>query len=144
MKRISINPHDLLPGILLDRESGKFKIYGKSCPVNVTEFYSPVFEWIEEYLKDPLDKTVLEFYMLYFNTASAKIFLKLITLVEELIDMDKELEIRWFYNESDEDILEAGQQFDNIKKVKIKFIPVESNEDDDEEEFNNIINDILK
>jgi len=70
---------NLLPGIVLDKEKSEFKIFGTSCPLDPFEFFNPIFEWFASYLKDPLEETVLELNMTYFNTASAKYLLRIIT-----------------------------------------------------------------
>ena len=44
MNTLYLEPKDLFPGIILDKESDKFKIYGISCPPNVFEFYDPLFK----------------------------------------------------------------------------------------------------
>jgi hypothetical protein len=42
MKILSYQPQGYLPGIILDKESGKFEISGKTCPEDAIEFYDPV------------------------------------------------------------------------------------------------------
>ena len=91
MKVLSYKSEELLPGILLDRESGKFRIFGKSCPVDAFEFYDPVFEWFDEYIKNPLKKTVLDLKLSYFNTVSAKFLLRIMTKLNKLEECSEKL-----------------------------------------------------
>jgi len=118
---------ELLPGILLDRDTQKFKLYGKSCPVNAFEFYEPVFNWLDSYIKDPLEQTTFDFFLNYINTASSKMVLKLMYKLEELIELGKNVKVRWFYSE-DDDMMETGEEFEKILDLKFEFIETD-NED---------------
>ena len=141
----SYKSEELLPGILLDRESGKFRIFGKSCPVDAFEFYDPVFEWFDEYIKNPLKKTVLDLKLSYFNTVSAKFLLRLMTKMESLSSSGHDVKIRWYYNEDDDEMEEAGEQFENILNLKFELIPVENdtNEPENDDFFDDFMDDIL-
>ncbi len=128
MESISLESNGLLPGIILDKKSGTFKIYGKSCPENADEFFEPVFNWFDQYQKKPLKSTILDFSLTYFNTISAKIFYLIISKMEKLSDLGYDVKIRWFYPEGDDDVEEAGEEFEDIFKLKFEHIPVENNE----------------
>ena len=145
MKKLFLEPKDTLPGILLERESGKLKIYGKSCPDNPFEFYAPIFEWIKGYMENPSKKTILELYLSYFNTASAKIILTIMKKMENLSKSGKKVTIRWVYNENDEILLEAGEDFERIVDVKFEFTAIQNKEDesDEEDRIDNLIDNIL-
>jgi hypothetical protein len=134
MEKFFLEPENIMPGISLDPATGKFKFYGKSCPINAHEFYEPVLEWIDEYMKNPKEKTVAEFYLSYFNTVSAKNILKIMNRFETLSKMGKSAIIRWIYNESDEILKDAGHDFETIVDVKFEFVAIQNKEDDSDEE----------
>ncbi len=133
MEKLFLKPENIIPGIVLDYESGKLRFYGKSCPVDVSQFYSPVFEWIDGYLKSPHKQTYLEFYLSYFNTPSAMVLLQIMNKMESLVKSGNEVIIRWFYNEDDEILKEAGQDFKTIVDVKFELIPLKSIDDENDE-----------
>ena len=145
MEVLSYKSKDMLPGILLDKESGKFQIYGKSCPVDAFEFYDPVFKWFDEYITNPLKNTILDLNLTYFNTVSAKFLLRIMSKMEDLSDLGHDVKIRWFYNEEDEDLEEAGEEFESILDVNFELIPVlkKTHESDNEDYFERLIDDIL-
>lgn len=144
MKVISYKPKDLSPGILLDKETGTFRISGVSCPEDAVEFYDPIFEWFDEYMENPLKSTVLDFKMSYFNSVSAKIFLMIMTKLEDLSDSGYDVKIRWFYNEEDDDLEEAGEEFESIVDIKFELISSKSETDGSKEDdyFNKLWDDI--
>ena len=43
MKVLSYKPEGYLPEIILDKNTGRFEISGKTCPEDAIEFYDPVF-----------------------------------------------------------------------------------------------------
>ena len=133
MKKLFLKPENIIPGILLDPDSGKLKFFGKSCPEDVAEYYSSVFEWIDNYVKNPKKKTILEFYFSYFNTPSAMIILQIMTKMEDLVKSGKDVTIRWFYNENDEILKDAGEDYKTIVDVKFELVPLKSIEDENDD-----------
>lgn len=133
MKILSYTPEGYLPGIILDKETGKFEISGKTCPEDAIEFYDPVFQWLEEYSKEPLETTVFDFKLTYFNTVSSKIIMMLMMRLEELSEEGNNVIIRWFYPEDDEDLEESGQDFESMLDIKFEFIPYEDEGDDSDD-----------
>ena len=117
----------LKPGIILDVENQKFAISGKSCPENVAEFYKPVIDWLVEYKENALPKTVFEFNLEYYNTASSKILFILMQKLEAIKETGKEVIIKWFFPEDDEALEEAGEEYDDLIELDFELIPTESN-----------------
>jgi hypothetical protein len=110
------------PQIVLDKESGVLEISGRSLPEDVNTFYEPVVSWIEDYAKDPLDVTVFNFKLNYFNTASSKIILDILTQFEEMIEEGQEVMVRWHYPEEDEDMMEAGEEYSEMVDVPFEMV----------------------
>ena len=86
MEILKIESSEDNPQIILDRESNILEISGRSLPEDVNTFYEPMMSWIEEYAKDPHDTTIFNFKLTYFNTASSKIILDILTQFEEMIE----------------------------------------------------------
>ena len=78
--------------------------------------------WLEEYAKDPLDITIFNFKLTYFNTASSKIILDILTHFEEMIEEGHEVMVRWHYPEEDEDMLEAGEEYSEMVDVPFEMV----------------------
>lgn len=110
------------PNVILDKDENKFQFSGKSLPEDVKEFYSPIIQWIEEYAKTPNAQTTIEFKMEYFNTASSKIILDILTRLETMVKNGANVEVHWYYQTDDEDMQEAGEAYADIIEVPIKLI----------------------
>lgn len=122
MEPLIINKTDDTPAIHLDKASGKFEFSGKSLPEDVSTFYAPVFEWIAAYGEDANDASTFVFKMTYFNTASSKIILDILMRLEDLHNDGKNITVEWHYEEDDEDMQEAGEEYSEIVEVPFKFI----------------------
>jgi hypothetical protein len=122
MKVIKYEEDGFLPGILLDPEAGKMILTGRACPEDPTEFYKPVFDWLDEYSKNPKPKTVFEFKLSYYNTATSKILMMILQKMEELSNDGHEVLIRWHFPEDDDDMKEAGEDYSEMVELKFEMV----------------------
>jgi len=106
----------------LDKEMGRFEFYGKSLPENPTEFFEPVISWFKEYVKSPNKETVLLFKMDYFNTASSKKILDIISICNDVHKKKMSILVNWYYRSNDEDMRETGETFSEIVHIPFKFM----------------------
>ena len=70
MEALIIEEGNNTPKVILDQENGKFEISGQSLPEDVMGFYEPVFNWLEDYIRQPNKRTEFNFRLMYFNSAS--------------------------------------------------------------------------
>ena len=110
------------PQISLDQENNIFEIAGRSLPEDVYAFYEPVINWISEYAENPNPETIFDFKFIYFNTASSKIILDILTLLEEMIENGHKVRVRWYYISDDEDMEEAGEEYSEMVDVPFELI----------------------
>ncbi len=122
MEVINIKGTDDTPSVILDKENGVFEISGRSLPEDVTQFYQPILDWIDEYAKDPNDKTEVMFKLEYFNTASSKVLLDVLLKYEEINDEHGNVVIKWHYHEDEEDMKEAGEEYQDIVTVPFEYV----------------------
>ena len=92
------------------KTTGLIVLSGISIPEDPYAFYTPVNEKIAEYLTSPKDDTLLEFKLEYFNTSSTLIIRNLIRTIAESASKSR-LTVKWYYEEYDDDMKEAGQEF---------------------------------
>ena len=122
MSPIIISSTDDTPGIRFDAANEIFEITGRSLPEDVTKFYKPILDWLDEYSQSPNPKTVFDFKLSYFNTASSKIILDILMKLEAMHDAGKNITINWNYPSDDEDMEEAGKEYSEIVSVPIELI----------------------
>ena len=119
MEIINLEGTEDTPKILLDKSNGIFEISGRSLPEDSAEFYQPVLDWIKEYASVALPETTFVFKLEYFNTASSKLILDVLTALEEIPGV----KIHWYFYEDDEDMEEAGEEFSELVDIEFEFKP---------------------
>lgn len=121
MDVIKIKGTDDTPNVILDAENNIIEFSGRSLPEDVVTFYAPVIQWIEEYAKSPNAKTNIIFRLEYFNTASSKILLDILLKFEDILNDGHEVVVSWYYQEDDEDMLEAGEEYSEIVDIPFEM-----------------------
>jgi hypothetical protein len=124
MEPISIEGTPKTPTVKFDAEQGIIEIKGRSIPENSIEFYKPLVDWLEDYKSDPLPKTTVNIQLEYFNTSSSKCILDVFKKLEAIHKSKNEVEINWYYEEDDEDMLEAGEDYESIIRIPFKMIEI--------------------
>ncbi|WP_250630538.1 DUF1987 domain-containing protein [Rhodoflexus caldus] len=112
------------PKLSFDVSTGKFLMSGRSIPENSIEFYKPLFEWLDEYVKKPCPKTSFDIKLEYFNTSSSKCLVEIFRRLEKVTD--GEVVINWFYEEDDEDMQESGEDFKELIDIPIIMSVIEN------------------
>ena len=125
MNNIKMEGTAKTPDLSFDANTGVFDIKGRSIPENSVEFYKPILEWIDEYTKQTPPKTIVNIHLEYFNTSSSKCILDLLKKFEIIAKNGNDIVIRWHYEEDDEDMLEAGQDYQSIIKVPFEMVEVD-------------------
>jgi hypothetical protein len=124
MEPINIEGTPKTPSIKFLSEEGVIEIKGRSIPENSIEFYKPLVDWLEAYAKDPLKKTQVNIQLEYFNTSSSKCILDVFKKLEAIHKSKHDVVINWYYEEDDEDMLEAGEDYESIIRVPFKMIEI--------------------
>src|SRR5574343_531274 len=105
MEKLILEASAKTPEVVFDPAAGTLLLKGRSIPENSIEFYKPLNDWIDGYAANPGSQTVIE--------------MKL----ENLSGTD--VSVNWYFEEDDEDMEEAGEDYQAIIKLPFKMIEVE-------------------
>jgi hypothetical protein len=122
MEALNIQGTDDSPKVILDAENKKMEISGRSLPEDVSTFYKPIIEWVNDYSKHPNPLTVLAFKLDYFNTASSKNILNILLKLKDIQEAGNDVLVEWHYQEDDDDMLETGVEYARVVKIPFKNI----------------------
>ena len=123
METLKIAATEDTPNVVFDYENGEFIISGRSLPEDVTTFYQPVLEWLDGFSSNPKDGAKFHFKLEYFNTASSKILLDVFMKIEEISENSgKTFTIVWYSQDSDDDMLEAGEEYSELVTVPFEYV----------------------
>ena len=117
MEILNLEGTEDTPKILLDKNNGIFEISGRSLPEDSAEFYQPIIQWIDDYSANPNSSTDFVFKLEYFNTASSKLILDVLSKLEEIPG----IKVSWYFHEDDEDMEEAGEEFSELVDIEFEF-----------------------
>ena len=107
------------PQIEWNDEQSTLTLSGRSIPENAVEFYRPVLDWIQCLDADTPMTVMVQ--LEYFNTSSSKCLLDLFKRLET----SSEIQVKWHFDADDEDMLEAGEDYDHIVSLPFTFIEVD-------------------
>lgn len=96
------------PKITIDEQI--LEIEGESAPENSLEFYKPVFDWLNENIKEKKDIEI-RFFFHYFNTSTSKCLIDILDIINDFYKKDGKIDFIWKYHEYDEDMLETIKEF---------------------------------
>ena len=95
-------------------------MYGRSSPENSLGFYEPIRTSLSQDMKtDTLD---IRIKMEYFNTSSSKCLYDIFKEIKYLSDQGKEVNVRWYYEQDDEDMMEAGEDYSDLLDLPFVFV----------------------
>jgi hypothetical protein len=125
MENLVIEGTPKTPTIKFNPEDGKLLIQGRSIPENSIEFYKPLVDLLESYTSTPKEQTKVDIVLEYFNTSSSKCILDVFKKLEKINADGNDVTINWHYEEDDEDMFEAGEDYQAIINIPFKMIEIE-------------------
>ena len=125
MESLVLQPTAHTPSVSLNSDSGVFEFKGRSTPENSLDYYDPIFKWLDQYVLKPSSKTVVKLQFEYFNTSSSKCILDVLKKFVKLHNAGSDVTIKWYYEEEDDDMKEAGEDYSDILDIpfEIQVIP---------------------
>jgi len=122
MHQIQIEPTYKTPAVVFDPQKGDFQIQGNSILVNVEEFYSPLLNWMDEFVeKSTTQKVRFVFDIEYANVASTKRFLFFLYKLVMLKNQGVDVQVDWLYDKSDKYIQEIGEDLAQMLDLPFNF-----------------------
>lgn len=111
------------PLIDFDTTTGVFKVTGRALPEDAHEFFKPIEEWVQAYVESPLDNTVVEMRIDYFNSAATRYIFNLLMCFEDIVDDETgEVKIVWYYKEGDDMIETKGEELSSILELPFEMV----------------------
>jgi len=124
MENIFIKEAPTTPEVRFDFDESYLEIKGVSIPEDTEEFYNPLIEAIEEYIKTEFPQEItLAFKLIYVNTSTSAVLGKIIKILEPLEGEDRVVNVNWYYELEDEDMKDLGEDFNSFSKLNFDLIP---------------------
>jgi len=122
MNLLHITGKDDTPEVVFDGNTGLLKIIGRSFPQNAKKFYDPIFKWVDEYIENAPQDTIVEMKLDYFHSSSQKAIVDILRKLQKLKSLNKNIRATWYYHKNDEDMYEQGKEFEGYVNLPFEYI----------------------
>ena len=106
--------------LVLDK---KLTLTGRSIPENSIQFYEPLLKWANDFCSSKPRNIEVHVKLEYFNTSSSKCLMDLLKRIEHC---ECDAEVYWYFEEEDEDMQEAGEDYAAIVQLPFKLVETSS------------------
>lgn len=127
MESLIIQGTEKTPEINFNSTTGRLFVGGRSYSSDAFDFYKPVNEWLNDYIQNPKDTTILEVNVDYFHSVSVKYLTTIVKKIAQLQEAGKSVKVLWLHqaDENDEDeSFELGKSIQVEAKIKFDFVEI--------------------
>jgi len=112
------------PYVTLDAETGLCEISGESYLEEATQFYKPIYDWLNNYIltKRPL---TFNFKLSYVNTSSSKHLIYILRLLKDYQASGNKVDANWYIEPGDSDTEEDVEDYMIISGLNINVIKMD-------------------
>ena len=123
MEEIRYKSSEKSPEVVLSPD-GNILIRGRGFLQNTTDIQQKISDWIDEYIKDPDDFTCVTLAYEYLNSYNTVMLTGFLRKLLTVLELNKNLKVKWYYEEGDNDILERGENISLALKFPFEFIMI--------------------
>jgi hypothetical protein len=98
------------PGIFYFADTNILEISGRSIPENPELIFKRLDEWITVHFEKN-QSLLVNIQLEYINSGSSKYLYEILKKLTSYAGMDKEVTLKWLYEEDDEAMLELGEHY---------------------------------
>jgi len=128
MERLDIPATTNSPRILFDPNHLIFLIEGESRPENVETFYTPVLNWMTEYMSslESSGKSVEATFKMnleFANSSSIKMMLTLLNTIGGLTQKTDSVffDYHWYHDQDDDDGVTIGEELEELSELQFSY-----------------------
>jgi len=122
ISRYEIQETEETPGVILDKQEGIFNFSGKSLPEDANEYFSGIISWFRDYSNEPDNETELSFKMDYFNSSTARKFVEIFIILEDLVSKGYPVKVKWYFLKNDRMMEDRGREFSAVVDIPFEFV----------------------
>ncbi|MBN1415426.1 MAG: DUF1987 domain-containing protein [Bacteroidales bacterium] len=111
MEDLFVRGTDSLPTVSF-KTNGELKITGRALPEDASSFFRPILDWVRNFSAEEIN---IEFNLDYFNTSVSKQLLDMFKIIENNPE-NKNIKIKWMYEDGDDEMLESGEIYSEMLK----------------------------
>ncbi|MEP2023137.1 MAG: DUF1987 domain-containing protein [Reichenbachiella sp.] len=124
MQGYFIRSSRVTPSVYFNPKKELLDLRGKSSPENPLNFYGSLLLNMDKYVESSAGNITVNLAFEYFNTSSSKCIFNLLRKLDNINQLGKRVIVNWYYENDDEDMLEAGEDFSSFFGYKFNFVSV--------------------
>lgn len=125
MEKVFIEPTRTTPYINFNPEEGLLEMKGRSSPENSPQFYQRLMSSLDDFVQAANNDITANFSFEYFNTSSSKSLFDILKRLAKLEAKGREVTVNWYYEEDDDDMMEAGEDYSDLLDLDFNFFEIE-------------------
>ena len=123
MERLIIAGTEDTPGVDFNPATQEMHLSGRSLPEDVTDFYQPVLDWLDELEENGSGNYTFICSLEYFNTASSKLILDILMKLEDIHSSGStEIKVIWKHDPRDVDMQEAAEEYAELVEIPFEVV----------------------
>ena len=130
MEKVFIEPTRTTPLVKFDPEEGLLEMKGRSSPENSIQFYQKILDSLDEFAQTGGDSITANMAFEYFNTSSSKCLFDVFKRLNKVAETGREITINWYFEEGDDDMMEAGEDYSDLLDLDFNFYEIEEDDED--------------
>lgn len=125
IEEVHILPTNKSPDVLLNPE-GIIKVSGRAIDENLRTVPEQITKWIDVYLLNPVKTTQVIIALEYLNSFNTIILTSILRRLSQVKQQSKELVIKWYIENDDDDLLDRGESISTAFNIPIEFIMIDN------------------
>ena len=121
MDDLIINPSD--KSLAVDISYGIMNFTGRSILTDPKIFFEPITIWVNKYLKNPADETVINVKLEYIDTASTQSLYSILRQINTVRKKGLVLMVNWYIEDEDPEMKELGEMIEQRLGIEFQYIP---------------------
>ncbi len=122
LKDIKISPTKKTPEILANASTGYVRLAGMLYPDNSYATYNELYQWIIEYFEENKRKFRMDFRIKGMSDESYHWVIEYLKKLDKYYKDGRDIEVRWYYDADDEDVMEDGEDLEELVSFSFKFM----------------------
>ena len=119
---LAISETAFTPSVKISPEEHRIIITGPSRLEDPSLFYEKLIKVLEENIINFKSGFSIDFKLNYLNSSSSKWLFHILKNVQNRYGSSKIMTVNWYYDIDDENMLEAGEVFQNLLNVPFRII----------------------
>jgi hypothetical protein len=113
-----------LPKVVYDEVEGRISVTGRIIAPDVEDYFAEFLPYLRDCLRlNPMNITVI-MDIEYFSTRASKVIMEFFYILKKEITDKKRftVDVTWYYEAGDIDMLECGEDYEGLTNFNFKFI----------------------